>query len=47
LIEAEASGSLGKRMRKIEINLIRGQIVKSLLGAFTVVMFEPLPKPVS
>jgi hypothetical protein len=45
LIEAEASGCLGKRMRKVVIDLIRCQIVKNLVGAFTVVMLEPLPKP--
>jgi len=31
LIQNEASGSLGKRMRNSEVNLIRGQIVKRLL----------------
>jgi hypothetical protein len=45
LIEAEASGSLGIRMRKIKVKLIRCQIVKRLVGVFAVVMLEPLPKP--
>ena len=43
-IENEASGSLGKRMRKIEVNLIRGQIVKGLVGTLSVVKVKPLAK---
>ena len=43
----EASGGLGKRMRKIEVNLIRGQIVKRLVGTLCVVELEPLAKALS
>jgi hypothetical protein len=46
-IEIEASGSLGKRMRKIEVNLIRSQIVKSLMGALSVVKPKPLGQALS
>jgi hypothetical protein len=43
-IENEASGSLGNRMMKIEVNLIRGQIVKRLMGALRVAKPKPLFK---
>jgi hypothetical protein len=34
-------------MRKIEVNLIRGQIVKRLVGALRVVKLKPLTKALS
>ena len=46
-MSGEASGSLDERMRKIEVNLIRGQIVKRLVGALSVVELEPLAKALS
>ena len=42
IIENEASGSLGKRMRKIEVNLIRGEVVKRLMRPLSVVKPKPL-----
>jgi len=47
LIQNEASGSLGKRMRNSEVNLIRGQIVKRLMRTLSTIELKPLSEALS
>ena len=34
-------------MRKIEVNLIRGQIIKGLMGTLSIIELKPLSKALS